>query len=69
MEKRVDKALPNLHTITVIVCLGSACAELHSSLYICFSVSAFSYGNWGNESQNKVHGCADQVYIWFSGYY
>lgn len=53
MWKDVDKALPNLLTIIPIVCIGSVFAEPDSSVYICFSMSAFSYGN-GEEINHKT---------------
>lgn len=43
--KQHRQSVANLHTITVIVYIGSVFAEPDSSLYICFSVAAFSYGN------------------------
>lgn len=77
MWKDADKALPNLHTITVIVCIGSVFAEPDNSLYICFSVAAFSYGNC--EGTNHKIGCVVvlakcmfdlgvQKYLGFSSY-
>lgn len=49
----MDKALPNLLTITPIVCIGSVFAEPDSSVYICFSMCTFTYGN-GEEINHKI---------------
>ena len=38
MQEHAGRALPDLHTTAVTVCLGLGCAEPDSSLCICCSV-------------------------------